>query len=73
MSVNDLWPRSRNDTDLDYSQTFINSISCLYLQTFRSQATKLPEKYNDLHTQLHDEQVLKFQTAFIRIGAKTLG
>ena len=34
--VNDLGPRSRND--LEYSRTFINSISCLHLSTFWSQA-----------------------------------
>ena len=29
--VNDLGPRSRNDIDLQYSHTFINSISCLHI------------------------------------------
>ena len=36
--VHDLWPRSRNDLDLQYSHIFMKSISCLYLPTFRSQA-----------------------------------
>ena len=36
--VHDLGPRSRNDTDLQYSLTFINSIRCLLLPTFRSLA-----------------------------------
>ena len=36
--INDLGPRSRNDLDLQYSQTYINPISCLNLSTFSSQA-----------------------------------
>ena len=42
--VRDLWPRSSNDLDLQYSHTFIKSISCLYLPTFRSQASIVSEK-----------------------------
>ena len=42
--VHDLGPRSRNDLDLQYSQTFMKSISCLYLPTFRSQASIVSEK-----------------------------
>ena len=42
--VHDLGPRSRNDIDLQYSHTFIKSFSCLYLQTFRSQAPIVSEK-----------------------------
>ena len=42
--VNDLGPRSRNDLDLQYSYTFINSISCLHLPTFKSQAAIAFEK-----------------------------
>ena len=34
----------RNDLDLQYSHTFIISISCLYLPTFRSQASIVSEK-----------------------------
>ena len=44
--VHDLGPRSRNDLDLQYSHTFIKSISCLYLPTFRSQASIVSEKSN---------------------------
>ena len=33
--VHDLEPRSRNDIDLQYSHTFINSIKCLLLPTLR--------------------------------------
>ena len=36
--VHDLGPRSRNDLDLQYSHTFICSIRCLLLPTFRSLA-----------------------------------
>ena len=41
--VHDLGPRSSNDLDLQYSHTFMKSISCLYLQTFRSQASIVSE------------------------------
>ena len=39
-----LGPRSSNDLDLQYSHTFMKSISCLYLPTFRSQASIVSEK-----------------------------
>ena len=42
--VHDLEPKSRNDLDLQYSHTFIKVISCLYLPTFRSQASIVSEK-----------------------------
>ena len=42
--VHDLGPRSRNDLDLQYSYTFIKSFSCLYLPTFRLQASTVSEK-----------------------------
>ena len=42
--VHDLEPKSRNDLDLQYSHTFIKLISCLYLPTFRSQASIVSEK-----------------------------
>ena len=42
--VHHLGPRSSNDLDLQYSHTFMNSISCLYLPTFRSQALIVSEK-----------------------------
>ena len=41
--VHDLGPRSRDDLDLEYSQTFINSVSCLYLPIFRSQDSIVSE------------------------------
>ena len=42
--VHDLGPRSRNDLDLQYSNTFMKSISCLYLPTFRSQGSTVSAK-----------------------------
>ena len=42
--VHDLWPRSRNDLDLQYSHIFINSIRCLLLLTLTSLAAKVSEK-----------------------------
>ena len=44
LHVHDLGPRSSNDLDLQYSRTFMKSISCLYLPTFRSQASIVSEK-----------------------------
>ena len=41
--VHDFWPRARNDLDLQYSHSFINSIRCLLLQTFRSLASIVSE------------------------------
>ena len=37
--VHDHGPRSSNDLYLQYSRTFMKSIRCLYLPTFRSQAS----------------------------------
>ena len=42
--VHDFGPRSTNDLDLQYSYTFINSIRCLLLLTFRSLAAIVAEK-----------------------------
>ena len=42
--VHNLGPRSRNDLDLQYSHTFIHSIRCLLLLTFRSLAAIVSEK-----------------------------
>ena len=42
--VHDLVPMSRNDLDLKYSHTFIYSIRCLLLLTFRSLAAIVFEK-----------------------------
>ena len=42
--VHDLGPRSGNDHDPQYSHTFIYSIRCLLLPTFRSLAAIVSEK-----------------------------
>ena len=42
--VHNLGPRSSNDLDLQYSHTFIYSIRCLLLPTFRSLAAIVSEK-----------------------------
>ena len=42
--VPDLGPRSRNDIDLQYSDTVIYSIICLLLLNFRSLAAIVSEK-----------------------------
>ena len=42
--VHNLGPRSRNDLDLQYSITFINSLRCLLLPTFRSLAATVSVK-----------------------------
>ena len=42
--LNGLGRRSRNDLDLQFSYTIINSISCLHLPNFRSQAAIVSEK-----------------------------
>ena len=42
--VHDLGPRSRNDLDLQYSHTFIYSIRCQLLVTFRSLGAIVSEK-----------------------------
>ena len=44
LHVHDLGPRSRNDLDLQYSHTFIYSIRCLLLLTFRSLAAIVSEQ-----------------------------
>ena len=53
--VHDLGPRSRNDLDLQYSHTFIYSIRCLLLLTFRSLAAIVSEK-NLLFSLFHIEK-----------------
>ena len=42
--VHNLWPRSRNDIDLQYSHIFIYSIRCLLLLPFRSLVAIVSEK-----------------------------
>ena len=44
LNVHDLGPWSRNDLDLQYSYTFINSIRCLLRPNSRSLAAIITEK-----------------------------
>ena len=61
--VHDLWPRSRNDLDLQYSHTFIKSLSCLYLPTFRSQTSIVSEKSTVFTFSYRKALVSKFDRA----------
>ena len=61
--VHNLGPRSRNDLDLQYSHTFIKSISCLYLPTFRSQASIVSEKSTVFTFSYRKALVSKFDLA----------
>ena len=61
--VHDLGPRSRNDRDLQYSHTFIKSFSCLYLPTFRSQASIVSEKSTVFTFSYRKAYVSKFDLA----------
>ena len=57
-------PRSGNDLDLQYSHTFINSIRCLPLLTFRSLATIVSIKKSTVFTFSHRKAlVIKFDLA----------
>ena len=47
--INCFGQRSRNDNDLQYSLTFINSINCLHLPNFRSQAALVAENPSCFH------------------------
>ena len=49
LNVHDRGPRSRNDLDLQYSLTFINSLRCLLLPIFRSLAAIVSEKFHCFH------------------------
>ena len=61
--VHDLGPRSRNDLDLQYSHTFINSIRCLLLPTFRSLAAIVSEKSTVFTFSHRKAEVTKFDLA----------
>ena len=61
--VHDLGPRSRNDLDLQYSLTFINSLRCLLLSTFRSQAAIVSEKSTVFTFSHRKAYVTKFDLA----------
>ena len=61
--VHDLGPWLRNDFDLKYSLTFMNSIRCLLLPTFRSLAAIGSEKSTVLTFSYRKAQVTKFDLA----------
>ena len=61
--VHDLGPRSRNDLDLQYSHTFIYSIRCLLLPTFRSLAAIVSEKSTVFTFSYRKAYVTKFDLA----------
>ena len=61
--VHDLWPRARNDLDLQYSHTFINLIRCLLLPTFRSLAAIVSEKNTIFTFSYGKAQITKFDLA----------
>ena len=53
----------KNDLDLQYSHTFINSISCLHLPTFRSHAAIVSEKFLVFTFSHRNALVTKFDLA----------
>ena len=53
----------RNDLDLQYSHTFIYSIRCLLLLTFRSQAAIVSEKITVFTFTYRKDVVTKFDLA----------
>ena len=61
--VHDLGPRSRNDLDLQYSHTFIYSIRCLLLPSFRSLAAIVAEKSTVFTFSCRKAEVTKFDLA----------
>ena len=61
--VHDFGPRARNDLDLQYSHSFINSIRCLLLPTFRSLAAKVLEKSTVFTYSYGKAQITKFDLA----------
>ena len=61
--VHDLGPRSRNDLDLQYSLTLINSLRCLLLPTFRSLAAIVSENSTVFTFSHRKAYVTKFDLA----------
>ena len=61
--VYNLGPRSSNDLDLQYSHTFMKSISCLYLPTFRSKTSIVSEKSAVFTFSYRKAKVSKFDLA----------
>ena len=61
--VHDFGPRLRYDLDLQYSHTFINSIRCLLLPTFRSLAAIVSKKSTVFAFSYWKAQITKFDLA----------
>ena len=61
--VHEPGPRSSNDLDLEYLHTFMKSISCLYLPTFRAQASVVSEKSTIFTFSYRKALVSKFDLA----------
>ena len=61
--VHDLGPRSRNDLDLQYSNTFINSLRCLLLPSLRSLTAIVSEKSTVFTFSHRKAYVTKFDLA----------
>ena len=61
--VHDFGPRTRNDFDLQYSHSFINSIRCLLLPSFRSLASIVSEKSTVFTFSYGKAQITKFDLA----------
>ena len=61
--VHDFGPRARNDLDLQYSHSFINSIRCLLLPTFRSLASIVSEKSTVFTFSYGKAKITKFDLA----------
>ena len=71
--VHDLGPRSRNDIDLQYSHTFINSIRCLLLPTFRSLAAIISKKSTVFNFSYGKAQITRcYIPSFVEIGPSVL-
>ena len=70
--VHDLGPRSRNDLDLQCSLTFIKSLRCLLLPTFRSLAAIVSEKSTVFTFSHRKAYVTKFDLA-VKKGKVTPG
>ena len=61
--VHDLWPRPRNDIDLQYSHTFMNTIRCLLLPNIRPLAAVVSEKSTVFTFSYGKAQITKFDLA----------
>ena len=65
--VHELGPRSRNYLDLQYSLTFINSLRCLLLPTFRSLVAIVSEKSTVFTFSYRKASVSKFDLAVKKV------